>query len=85
MIEVSHYELYKEYEAQASGDSLMERASTEYFCKKNYDILTIEARSIQRMQTLWPLTFSCDLDLKSRSKRFMSLDVAYIIVPWFQV
>ena len=41
-------------------------------------------RSIQRTQTpprLWPLTLSCDLDLKSRSNRLMSLDVAYCIVP----
>ena len=42
-------------------------------------------RSIRRTQTpprLWPLTLSCDFDLKSRSKRLMSLDVAYCIVPW---
>ena len=42
--------------------------------------------SIQRTQTpprLWPLTLSCDLDLKSRSKRLMSLDVIYCIVPWY--
>ena len=47
-----------------------------------------KTRSIQRTQTpprLWPLTLSCDLDLKSRPKRLMSLDVAYCIVPWYQV
>ena len=46
-----------------------------------------ETRSIQRTQTpprLWPLTLSCDLDLESRLKRFMSLDVDYCIVPWYQ-
>ena len=31
------------------------------------------------------LTLSCDLDLKSRSKGLMSLDVDYCIVPWYQV
>ena len=47
-----------------------------------------KTRSIQRTQTpprLWPLTLSCDLELKSRSKRLMSLDAAYCIVPWYQV
>ena len=28
---------------------------------------------------------SCDLDLSSRSRKLMSLDVAYCIVPWYQV
>ena len=31
------------------------------------------------------LTLSCDLDLKSKSEKHMSLDVAYCIVPWYQV
>ena len=45
-------------------------------------------RSIQRTQTpprLWPLTLTCDLDLIARSRKLMSLDVAYCIVPWYQV
>ena len=47
-----------------------------------------KTRSIQRMQTpprLWSLNLSCDFDLKSRSKRLMSLDFAYCIVSWYQV
>ena len=28
---------------------------------------------------------TCDLDLTSRSRKLMSLDVAYCIVTWFQV
>ena len=43
-------------------------------------------KSIQRTQTppsLWPLTLWCDLDLSSRSRKLMSLDVAYCIVPWY--
>ena len=47
-----------------------------------------KTRSIQRTQTpprLWPLTLSCDLGRKSRSKRLKSLDVAYCIVSWYQV
>ena len=31
------------------------------------------------------LTVTCDLDLTLRSKKLMSLDVAYCIVPWYQV
>ena len=49
----------------------------------NRFVWNTNTRSIQRMQTpprLWPLTMGCDLDLKSRSKRLMSLDVAYCIV-----
>ena len=45
-------------------------------------------RSIQITQTpllLWNLTFTFDLDLKSRPRKLMSLDVAYWIVPWYQV
>ena len=53
------------------------------------NLIAEKTRSIQRTQTpprLWPLTLSCDLDLKSRSYRLMSLDVAYCIVqPWYQV
>ena len=48
----------------------------------------IKQRSIQRTQTpprLWSLTLTCDLDHTSRSRKLMSLDVAYYIVPWFQV
>ena len=40
-------------------------------------------KRIQRTQTpprLWPLTLWCDLDLSSRSRKLMSLDVAYSIV-----
>ena len=47
-----------------------------------------ETRSIQRTQTpprLLLLTLCWNLDPKSRSKRLMSLDVAYCIVPWYQV
>ena len=43
-------------------------------------MILIKTRSIQRTQTpprQWPLTLSCDLDLKSRSKRLMSLDASY--------
>ena len=43
-------------------------------------------RSIQRTQTplrLWPLILWCDLS--SRSRKLMSLDVVYCIVPWYQV
>ena len=53
-----------------------------------YGTDTLLTRSIQRTQTpprLWPLTLSCDLDLKSSSNRLMSLYVAYCIVPWYQV
>ena len=45
-------------------------------------------RRIQRTQTsplLWPLTLTCDLELTSRSRKLMSLNVAYCIVPWSQV
>ena len=44
--------------------------------------------SIQRMQTpprLWHLTLWCDLAHSSRSKKLMSLDVAYCTEPWYQV
>ena len=49
-------------------------------------IVSTLTRSIQRTQKpsrLWPLTLSCDLDLKLRSNWLMSLDVAYCIVPWY--
>ena len=45
-------------------------------------------RSIQRTQPpprLRHLTLTCDLDLTSRSRKLMSLDVVYCIGPWFQV
>ena len=48
----------------------------------------LPTRSIQRTQTpprLWPLTLWCDLDLSSRARKLMSLDVAFCIVPWYQV
>ena len=44
--------------------------------------------SIQRMQTpqrLGPLTLWCDLYFSSRTRKMMLLDVAYWIVPWYQV
>ena len=56
----------------------------QIFGKKNQ----YPTRSIQRTQTpprLWPLTLWCDLDLSSRSRKLMSLDVAYCIVLWYQV
>ena len=34
---------------------------------------------------LCPLTLWCGLDISSRSRKLMSLDVAYCIVPWYQV
>ena len=45
----------------------------------------VKTRSIQRTQTLprlGPLTLSCDLTLL---KYFMQSDVAYYIIPWYQV
>ena len=63
-----------------------------YFCSsKDHRFMhtTITTtRSIQRAQTpprLWPLTLWCDLDLSSRSRKLMSLDVAYCIVPWYRI
>ena len=54
-----------------------------------YRLLTQKkTRSIQRTQTpqrLRPLTLTFDLDLTTRSRKLMSLDVTYYIVPWFQV
>ena len=41
-----------------------------------------KTRSIQRTQTpprLWPLTLSCDLDLKSRSKKLMSWESLIVL------
>ena len=43
--------------------------------------ILIKTRSIQRTQTpprLWRLTLICYLDLKSRSRKLMSLDVLYL-------
>ena len=34
---------------------------------------------------LWPLTFTCDLQLMSRSLSFLLLDGRYVVVYWFQV
>ena len=45
-------------------------------------------RRKQETQTpprLWPLTLMCDFDLMSMSRKLLSLDVAYCIVPWYQV
>ena len=41
-----------------------------------------KTRSIQRTQTpphLWHLTLWCDLELSSRSRKLMSLDVAFVL------
>ena len=45
-------------------------------------------KSIQRTQTpprLWHLTLWCDLEFLLRSRKLVSLDVAFCIVPWYQV
>ena len=58
--------------------------SEHFMCYLIHKMLYHVTRSIQRTQThprMWPLTLSCDLDLKSRSKRLISLDFAYQIVP----
>ena len=58
--------------------------ATEGHCAK----LNSKTRSIQRTQIpprLWPLTLLCGLHLLSRSRKLMSVDVAYGIVPLFQV
>ena len=55
-------------------------------------VLTISLKKIkdnkkhsENADTSTSLTLSCDLDLKSRLNRHMSFDVAYCIVPWYQV
>ena len=39
----------------------------------------------ENADTSTSVTLTCDIDLTSRSRKPMSLDVAYCIVPWYQV
>ena len=67
------------------------KTSSSFLNRHFYQLWTqtmLKSRSIQRTQTpprLWHLTSWWDLDLSSRSRKLMSLDAAYCIVPWYQV
>ena len=50
--------------------------------KKNNKNIT---RSIHMENADTSTTLTCDLDLTSRSRKLMSLEVAYCIVPWYPI
>ena len=51
------------------------------------ETIKTKTRSIHKTQTpsRTSVTLRCDFDLSSRSRKLMSLDVAYCIVPWYQI
>ena len=47
--------------------------------------ITKNKKHSENADTSTSLTLTCDLDLTSRLRKLMSLDVAYCIVHWYQV